>query len=180
MTLYRFLALSLLISSSYQQQYICDSTASCGCSPKLSTLATIIRGETETRRDWAWVVRISTTDVPTCGGSILSSSWILTAASCVIQLNISEITILAGSNNFERGTQQRRVATIIMHPSFNKSSFVNDIALIRLETPLDMADSALAKICLPARTVETYPPENSTVSTHKLRYPATFHTFWNI
>jgi hypothetical protein len=177
MVLYQFLTFSLLISFSYQNQYICDSTASCGCSHKPSILAKIIHGKAEARRDWPWVVRVFTTGVPTCGGSILSSSWILTAASCVIQLNISEISIIAGSNHSKRGTQQRKVTKIIMHPSFDSASYVNDIALIRLETPFDMTDPVAAKICLPAPAVETYPLENATVCTHKLRYLAALNTF---
>jgi secreted trypsin-like serine protease len=120
-------------------------------------MAKIVGGETVTTRSWGWLVSLThySDQKHFCAGSILSSSWILTAAHCVFDRDASDIIINAGSNKLGQNTQQRRVATIIAHPFYKSDTFVNDIALIQLSSPLDMTDSAVAKICLPLKTGKT-------------------------
>ncbi len=120
-------------------------------------MSKIVGGERATKQSWGWIVSLVRHADKThfCAGSILSSSWILTAAHCVVGLDASEILIHAGSNRLDQINQQRRVATIFSYPSYNANRFGNDIALIRLSAPLDMTDPVLAKICLPLQPGKT-------------------------
>ncbi|UJR17501.1 hypothetical protein I4U23_004396 [Adineta vaga] len=143
--------------------YLCDSTAKCGCSHKSPVLKRIISRELNTESYWRWVVSIKHVNQFTCGGSILSNSWILTSATCVNIIPPQYLSISAGSNNIQFGKQIRSAAKIIIHPKFNSTDNTNDIALIHLETPLDMDDLSVASICLPSQTSKSYSQEISSL-----------------
>ncbi|KAI2495483.1 trypsin-like serine protease [Fragilaria crotonensis] len=65
----------------------------------------------------------------TCGGSLFTSSAVLTAAHCLSNPKITAITI-----TLDNGSEVRRVRakSWVTHPSFDPSSAVNDIGVIRL------------------------------------------------
>lgn len=140
-----------ILPITHQQKYSCNSRASCGCSMKWATLTKIVGGETVKARSWGWIVSLIyyLTHKHFCGGSILSDSWILTAAHCISGLNEFDIIVSAGSNKLYESTQKRRVVKIISHPFYDSANYLNDIALIQLASPLNMNDTAIAKICLP-------------------------------
>ncbi|CAF0801287.1 unnamed protein product [Adineta steineri] len=144
-----------------EHEYACNIRASCGCSTRLTVLAKIVGGEPAQPRSWSWIVSLF--DHPTnkyfCAASIISNVWVLTAAHCFIRRDHSDIIVHAGSNQLNDSTQHRHIAKIIVHPEFNQHTFVADIALIQLTSPLDMTDLSIAKICLPAIR-DTIPDEN--------------------
>ena len=145
-----------------------------GCSNYSQFYSKIVGGQNARIGTWNWIVAIRVRNRFYCAGSILSNSWILTAAHCfsflddhqmqVIRVNPSEITVHAGSISLREETQTRRVAKIISHPQFEESSFNNDIALLQLSSAFDFNDENLAKICLPSITRNEYPSVNSSVS----------------
>ena len=155
----------LAISPTYEVTYSCSSTASCGCSSAIATVSKIVGGEAAVGSSWGWAVALTyNSNYLFCGGSILSSSWILTAAHCVDNRVASLFTVYAGSNNLQTFSQVRYVTRIYEHPDYDATTVVNDIALLQLSSPFNMSDPGLAKICLPSYTSETYPPIDSTVN----------------
>jgi secreted trypsin-like serine protease len=139
-----------IIRSSHQTTYPCNSSASCGCSTNSATLTRIVGGENAASATWGWAVSISIGGSYLCGGSIISSSWVITAAHCVYGgYTASQITIYAGSNLPWSGTQSSTGANLFIHPSYNPSTYVNDLALLELTTPLTMSDPDVSTICLP-------------------------------
>jgi secreted trypsin-like serine protease len=158
MLLLYLLFLLLPISTlTHKHKYSCRSNAPCGCSVEHGILSKIVGGEIVRKRSWGWLVSLAQHSNHThfCGGSILSSSWILTAAHCVYNRSALDVTIHAGSNTLHQSSQKREVAQIFSHPYFESETFFNDIALIQLSSPLDMNDPDLAKICLPPQTGRT-------------------------
>lgn len=163
------ITLLAVIRSSDQINYSCNSTIACGCSSKSASIARIVGGETANVATWNWVVSMAMNKEFSCVGSILSPSWIITAAHCVEGYRPSQVIVYAGSNDRLSGTQVRIVSQVITHASYDNAIFVNDIALLRLESPLDMTDRAVGQICMPpvssimSKTSE-WPPFGTNVS----------------
>lgn len=86
-----------------------------------------------------------------CGGSLISSSWIVSAAHCFYNRD-EPIRAVAGTDNmnFLYRAQLRSVAKVVVHPKFDIANYDNDIALIKVDTPfdLDSAFSHVGTICL--------------------------------
>ena len=160
----------LLISSVSTVTYDCDNKAApCGCSRyDVQMNSRIVGGEEAARYSWSMIVSIQdrSTETHFCGGSILSESYILTAAHCVDNETPGAISIKAGIHNLtEDYPTIRGVDAIYIHP--NWSSFSggnrNDIAILHLSTPLDFViDTFIRRTCVP----------ETQSSTNLLEYPA--------
>ncbi|XP_037687120.1 plasma kallikrein [Choloepus didactylus] len=141
-------------SSGYSLR-LCKIEEGSVCSTKTDTR--IVGGSDSSWGEWPWQVSLQVklhTQSHLCGGSIIGRQWVLTAAHCFDGylwpnvwriygglLNLSEIT---------KETAFSRIKEIIIHQQYTVSEGGNDIALIKLEAPLNYTESQ-KPICLPSK-----------------------------
>lgn len=159
-------------SGLFETIYQCSPTAPCGCSPNSAILSRIVGGEAASSQTWGWAVsvRYSSSNSHFCGGSVISQSHILTAAHCVEKVSsVSAANIFVGSIALSQMNYQRSISRITMHPNYSSTTFLNDIAIIKLSSPLNLNATDIDRVCLPNVSStflasKEYPPVNSTVS----------------
>uniref|UniRef100_A0A1I8NLI1 Peptidase S1 domain-containing protein n=1 Tax=Stomoxys calcitrans TaxID=35570 RepID=A0A1I8NLI1_STOCA len=114
--------------------------------PSLPLRARILGGSDAAEGQFPHQVSIRIGETHICGGSIISPSYILTAAHCAYAgeepIDPSYLSIRAGSIYVNRGGQEANVSEITVHPSYNEND--NDIALMKLAAPLQMNENVRA------------------------------------
>lgn len=77
-----------------------------------------------------------------CSAVLVSNQWLATAAHCVRKMRPDELKVRLGEWDVNRDDEfypfvETHVRDIIVHPEFQSASLVNDLALLRLEQPVD-------------------------------------------
>ena len=132
-------------------------TTSCGCSAQNVELSSpkIIGGEEAVPDSWGMVASVHFHDSaePSCTGSILTKSYILTSARCVDGASEMDLHIVVGVHNrIEDFPTTRYVYGVHVHPHWDSSdgAYRNDIALLYIFPPLSMGDSGQPALsCVP-------------------------------
>ncbi|KAM9328522.1 uncharacterized protein KZ484_019919 [Pholidichthys leucotaenia] len=113
----------------------------------------IVGGTVCPKGECPWQVLLKYKGKGFCGGVIYKPTWIITASHCVENTDKNFLKVVAGEHNtaVNEGTEQLiQVVEIIMHEDYEMSTANNDIALLRLATPIVYTPFAVP-VCLPTR-----------------------------
>ncbi|XP_073841416.1 mite allergen Der p 3-like [Musca autumnalis] len=94
----------------------------------------------------------------TCSGSLLRDNVVLTSASCVKNIDLSQIIVRAGSKAFKTGGQVRSVLEILLHMLHKDDEHSNNIALLKLRRPFNLTSPSIDITQLPTVTQLEIPP----------------------
>ncbi|XP_069487649.1 plasma kallikrein-like isoform X2 [Ambystoma mexicanum] len=140
---------------------LCKVKVTFGCGTPTDLSGRIVGGTDSSDGEWPWQVslhinRVGRIQKHACGGSIIGNQWIVTAAHCFDVFTKPEHWIIyAGiltQSEINQTTPYFKVKEIIVHPSYARQASEKgyDIALFKLETPMNYTDRQLP-ICLPPK-----------------------------
>uniref|UniRef100_A0A1I7XTW3 Peptidase S1 domain-containing protein n=1 Tax=Heterorhabditis bacteriophora TaxID=37862 RepID=A0A1I7XTW3_HETBA len=121
----------------------------------------IIGGNNAYLGSWPWQALIKYQDYTNgksffCGGTLISSSYVLTAAHCTVTMNISGgTTVFLGTVDSSKHEIKSSVVEKVVHPDYSANRYLNpselnDIAILRLAISVKYTDF-IQPICLPVK-----------------------------
>jgi len=120
----------------------------------------IVNGEKALSNQFPWQVALMSNlsdpfQSQFCGGTIIHARWVVTAAHCGEDLGNATTYVVAGITDLEDPDPSVvSSATWFSHPAYDNFLLDNDIALLRLDTPIDFES------CDTCEAVSLVTPEN--------------------
>ncbi|XP_015179984.1 PREDICTED: transmembrane protease serine 9 [Polistes dominula] len=129
----------------------------CGHGESGTRTARIVGGQNAIPKEFPWLVSITRKGGHFCGGTILNSRYILTAAHCLCSgtstIPIRQLRVTLGEYDLKGpetpAASEESVINAVVHPGHRCGRYVDDIALLELARPITWSES-VKPACLPA------------------------------
>uniref|UniRef100_A0A672JV75 Granzyme M n=1 Tax=Sinocyclocheilus grahami TaxID=75366 RepID=A0A672JV75_SINGR len=125
---------SFLPHSCLMNNVLCSVITGCGVPAiKPQTIGSrIVNGQNAISGSWPWQVSLQLPNsFHFCGGSLINENWVLTAAHCAVLYTVCFLLVIY----------------VITHPLYNRATFNNDIALLKLSAPVTFTPR-ISPVCL--------------------------------
>ncbi|XP_049964346.1 trypsin alpha-4-like [Schistocerca serialis cubense] len=114
----------------------------------------IIGGTGTDITSYPWMVSMQINGHHSCGGSAISSYWVLTAGHCLYGANIGTYSLRAGTTTRESGGVVTAVSYGVLHGNYDPNTIDYDISVLQAATPFPVG-GFIQNVGLPA---EGYDP----------------------
>ncbi|XP_058522636.1 transmembrane protease serine 11B [Ochotona princeps] len=122
------------------------------CGRRLSNSITtgnrIVNGENALAGAWPWQASMQWKGHHSCGASLISSRWLLSAAHCFARKNNMEDWTVNFGTIVNKPYMTRKVQRIILHENYSSPAVHDDIALVQLAEEVSFT-KYIRRICLP-------------------------------
>uniref|UniRef100_A0A673L6L5 Chymotrypsin-like protease CTRL-1 n=1 Tax=Sinocyclocheilus rhinocerous TaxID=307959 RepID=A0A673L6L5_9TELE len=118
-------------------------------------ISSIVNGQNAISGSWPWQVSLQVTHLGFhfCGGSLINQNWVLTAAHCAVVVGYHRVIL---------GEHDLIVhpcfvyMQVITHPLYSSTTINNDIALLKLSSPVTLTPR-ISPVCLAPSTINILP-----------------------
>ncbi|CAL4059096.1 unnamed protein product, partial [Meganyctiphanes norvegica] len=146
------------------------ASGSCKCG-QANRVSRIVNGVETEVNEYPWqaaMIYKGSTDV-FCGGSVICSKHILTAAHCTqaVKDHGLKYQVLVGAHDLTSAAPSQLILNAqkyIQHKNYNSANQDNDIAIIVLENSIDFTSTQIRPVCLPESDADAYDSVTATVS----------------
>ncbi|XP_051577798.1 transmembrane protease serine 6-like [Myxocyprinus asiaticus] len=124
----------------------------------------IIGGTEAVKDQWGWQTSLHWQGKHVCGGAIVTSRWVITAAHCFVQYNMMteyQWVVVIDTVSLSDLTQGKRykILKIFPHPLYSEVTNDYDLCLLQTQSEMEMGDG-VRPVCLP-RLRESFLPGSS-------------------
>nr|DBA18968.1 TPA: hypothetical protein GDO54_014858 [Pyxicephalus adspersus] len=114
-------------------------------------------GQNAQAGEWPWQVSLRYNGRHFCGGSLISRSWVVSAAHCITSsVTTSSLSVHLGCYQISNPNSHEisvAVEKIIKNPVYTEVGSMGDISLIQLKTPINYT-AYILPVCLPTANVD--------------------------
>jgi V8-like Glu-specific endopeptidase len=114
----------------------------------------IVNGEIARKHEFPFMAALLNKERQFCGGSLIDSSHILTAAHCVAHMSkydVKNLRVILGDHNlkddYDANAEKYRVKRVIRHKGFDASTLHNDVAILTLDKEVQLG-TGIQPVCL--------------------------------
>ena len=86
-----------------------------------------------------------------CGASLIKKDWVVTAGHCAVNVKPGQLSVRVGGHDRTKGAAAK-VTKVVAHPKFSYEPFRNDVAVMKLDRPVDAKPVKIASDATPAGT----------------------------
>jgi len=114
----------------------------------------VIGGKEALPNEYSFMVAFLYKGSQNCGGSILSTNYVLTAAHCTDRKKVEDLSVAVGAHSLKKGegSQWMKVHDVVEkfeHPKYSPALFyANDIAILRVAPSIEF-NAKVGPVCLP-------------------------------
>ncbi|XP_049645980.1 transmembrane protease serine 11C-like [Suncus etruscus] len=123
----------------------------------------IAGGTNANEGEWPWQASLQQNNVHRCGATLISNSWLVTAAHCFENSKNPKEWKASFGLLLNDPQVQQSIDNIIIHDNYHYPAHDNDIAVVHLSSPI-LYTSNIRRVCLPEASYK-FPPNSKAVVT---------------